>query len=148
IELLAGFFFLIIALALVGPGQELGRAFQRASNRVRAYTLNLLGSVAGIVLFALFSWWPLSPLWWFLPVALGLGYFLCPHVGVAPSRVGMALLGGMLLAMLGLASFHPGLLPGRDQAVEQMWSPYYRIDYIPSQYHITVNLIGHQQMVA
>src|SRR6266496_4753401 len=36
IEVLCGFFFMIIALAFIGPGQELGRALNRWPNRVQA----------------------------------------------------------------------------------------------------------------
>ncbi|HVQ39912.1 MAG TPA: hypothetical protein VMS31_20395, partial [Pyrinomonadaceae bacterium] len=49
VEVLCGFFFIVIALAFVGPGQELGRALRRWPARVQAYTLNILGSIAGIV---------------------------------------------------------------------------------------------------
>jgi len=65
VEVLCGFFFLVIALALIGPGQELGRALNRWPNRVQAYTLNIAGSIVGILLFAAASWLQLSPLWWF-----------------------------------------------------------------------------------
>ena len=34
VEVLCGFFFIVIALAFVGPGQELGRALKRWPNRV------------------------------------------------------------------------------------------------------------------
>ena len=47
VEVICGFFFLIIALAFVGPGQELGRALKRWPNRLQAYTLNIAGSLAG-----------------------------------------------------------------------------------------------------
>lgn len=76
IEAVAGFFFLIITLTLVGPGQELGRALTRVPNRVQAYTINIAGSIVGIVLFAGCSYMQLPPLAWFLPVAVGVMYFL------------------------------------------------------------------------
>src|ERR1700687_5990962 len=75
VEVLCGFFFLVIALAFIGPGQELGRALKRWPNRVQAYTFNIIGSIAGIVLFAACSWLELSSFWWFLLIAVGLGYF-------------------------------------------------------------------------
>ena len=34
----------------------------------------------------------------------------------------------------------------RGKGPQQMWSPYYRIDYRPAERLINVNLIGHQQM--
>src|SRR6516225_3340861 len=76
LEVLGGFFFLVLALAMVGPGQVLGRALGHVTNRIQAYTINIIGSLIGIALFSLCSWAQLPPLWWFLPVVLGLGYFL------------------------------------------------------------------------
>ena len=34
-------------------------------NRVEAYTVNIGGSLAGILLFTACSWWQLGPVWWF-----------------------------------------------------------------------------------
>src|SRR2546421_3941661 len=64
VEVLCGFFFLCVALAFVGLGQELGRALNRLPNRIHAYTLNICGSIVGILLFAACSWLELSPFWW------------------------------------------------------------------------------------
>src|SRR5204862_205908 len=72
VEVLCGFFFIVIALAFLGPGQELGRALRRWPNRVRAYTLNILGSIVGIALFAVCSWLESRAFWWFLLLGLGL----------------------------------------------------------------------------
>jgi len=139
-EVVAGFFFLVIALALVGPGQELGRALTRVPDRVRAYTLNILGSVAGIVLFSLLSWLHLGPVWWFLGVCLGLAYFLQGLPVQARSGLVWAPLAALVLILV-----VPRL--GGEKGHEQFWSPYYRIDYdgAPQRY-VAVNLIGHQQM--
>ena len=79
IEAVAAFFFLAIALLMIGPGQQLGRCLNGVTDRVRAYTFNILGSIAGIVVFTLCSWWELSPLWWFGAVIAGLVYFLSPE---------------------------------------------------------------------
>jgi SAM-dependent methyltransferase len=141
IEVLCGFFFVVIALAFVGPGQHLGRALAALANRVEAYTINILGSIAGIGAFALCSEWQLSPIWWFGIAMAGLGWLLMPEdrwrgvaLGVAP---------GLVLLLAGATG------PVRDSLYrQQWWSPYYRIDYEPVQRLIAVNLIGHQQMVS
>ncbi len=144
IEVICGLFFLAIALAMVGPGQELGRALNRVPDRLRSYTLNILGSIAGIVLFAVCSWLELPPIWWFAVVLATLGYFLMPEdrikgltLSVAPALV-------LFLAATG------GTRYGDDaiNALKEYWSPYYRIHYEPNYRVITVNLIGHQQMVS
>ena len=151
VEVLCGFFFLIIALALIGPGQELGRALNRWPNRVHAYTLNIAGSIAGILLFAASSWLHLSPFWWFLLVALGLSYFyfISPHRHYR-KLFGLGTITAVLLVgMIGLAAYTPVHkdYPGQAQA-QHLWSPYYRIDFKQQDLSLSVNLIYHQQMVS
>lgn len=155
VELLCGFFFLVIALAFVGPGQELGRALNLLPNRVRAYTLNILGSIAGILLFALCSWLELSPFWWFLLVTLGLGYFYFlsarHRLPWKPGLVGSAPATALLLLVILWLAAYPTLGPGMGGAratAEQFWSPYYRIDFERQNHSLSVNLLYHQQMVS
>jgi SAM-dependent methyltransferase len=151
VEALGGVFFLAIALAMVGPGQELGRAFTRVPNRISAYSLNILGSLVGIVLFAACSWWEVAPFWWFTLLAIGLGYFLWTRSGAHgtllrwPLRLALSL---PLLAVLDSAFVTSGLHKFQSEPVEQLWSPYYRIDYDRLRRSIMVNLISHQDMVA
>jgi SAM-dependent methyltransferase len=146
LEVLGGFFFLVLALAMVGPGQVLGRALDRVPNRIQAYTINIAGSLIGITLFALISWAQLPPVWWFLPVALGLGYFLCRRPLTWEVGLRLGFLGLVLVAVV----INTG--PDRDSqgtVREHLWSPYYRMDYDHApQRRICVNLIGHQQMVS
>ena len=53
LEVVAGVFFVLVALTFVGLGQVMGRAFTTLPNRVVAYTVNIAGSLAGIAGFAL-----------------------------------------------------------------------------------------------
>jgi len=152
VEVLCGFFFVIIALAFIGPGQELGRALKRWPDRVQAYTLNIAGSIAGIVLFAVCSWLELSSLWWFLLIAVGLGYFyfISPrHRFTAKARALIAITALLLIAVVWLAAF---VSVHNEQAgkvqTQQFWSPYYRIDFNQADLSLSVNLIYHQQMVS
>jgi SAM-dependent methyltransferase len=148
VELLCGFFFLIIALAFVGPGQELGRALKRWPQRVQAYTLNIIGSIAGIVLFAACSWLELSSFWWFLLIAAGIAYFffLSPRRRLPKKLFSWIATAILLILVAGLAAFVPA---GNDfRETQQFWSPYYRIDFKKAELSLSVNLIYHQQMVA
>jgi len=152
VEALGGFFFLVLALTLVGPGQELGRAFNRVPNRVKAYSLNILGSVVGIVLFAACSWWNVPPIWWFLPMLVGVGYFLIIGSSACRPIVRWSLRAVQLVplvAILVLAALTSGnyRIRGMDSG-QHLWSPYYRIDYDRLHRSITVNLISHQDMVS
>lgn len=152
VEVLCGFFFLIIALAFVGPGQELGRALKRWPNRVQAYTLNIGGSIAGIVLFAACSWLELSPFWWFLLIAAGLGYFsfILPGRRLPGRPLSRASVTALLLVLVVcLAAFVPAHYDSQSQhETQQFWSPYYRIDFKKADLSLSVNLIYHQQMVS
>jgi SAM-dependent methyltransferase len=146
LEVLGGFFFLVLALAMVGPGQVLGRALGHVTNRIQAYTINIIGSLIGIALFSLCSWAQLPPVWWFLPVVLGLGYFLYER----PITLDVGFRFGLLALILVAVTINTG--PDQDSegtVREHLWSPYYRMDYAHApQRRICVNLIGHQQMVS
>jgi spermidine synthase len=152
VEVLCGFFFIVIALAFLGPGQELGRALKRWPNRVQAYTLNIVGSIVGIALFAACSWLEIQAFWWFLMVALGLGYFyfLSPDQRFPRRLLGWApLTAVLLLLVVWLAAFTPVHEQYEGQRdVQQFWSPYYRIDFKKADLSLSVNLIYHQQMVS
>ena len=141
IEVVSGVLFVLVALTLVGPGQQLGRSLARVSNRIEAYTVNIVGSLAGILLFTACSWWELGPLWWFGGVLAAIAYFW-----KLQHRRWIATLVVTSVAALLLASFD--LAPGADSShpTREFWSPYYRIHYTPASRFITVNLIGHQQM--
>jgi spermidine synthase len=150
VEAIVAVFFVLITLLMVGPGQALGRALKAVPNRLLAYTINILGSIVGIVLFAGCSWLQLEPFWWFLAIAIGLVWFRIPSLPAPRSRLAW---GALLLAAL----VAPGLtlLPDALRAQfahvsrETYWSPYYRINYSGAPRHsIAVNLIGHQEMIA
>ncbi len=167
VEVLGGFFFLILALALTGPGQELGRALQQIPSRIRAYTLNILGSIAGIALFALCSFYELTPVRWFGPVTAVLAWLIWVRTAPRGRWVRATLRGTaftLFAAMIYLASLTTGgyklsldeygslpadvsRLIGRDFG-EHLWSPYYRIDFNRLHRSINVNLIAHQDMVS
>jgi len=152
VEVLCGFFFLVIALAFIGPGQELGRALKRWPNRLQAYTLNIAGSLVGILVFAACSWLEVRAFWWFLLVAVGLGYFyfISPGNRFQRRAIGWSSVTAVLLVLVvWLAAF----LPVHDDYVgqskaQQFWSPYYRIDFKEADLSLSVNLIYHQQMVS
>src|ERR1051326_154342 len=66
IEVIAALFFVLIALMFVGPGQVMGRAFDAYPNRILGYTLNIGGSLAGIVAFSGLAFLQAPPVVWFL----------------------------------------------------------------------------------
>lgn len=146
IELLCGVFFILIALVMVGPGQELGRAFNRMANRVQAYTINVLGSILGIVLFAALSWLELNPFWWFLLVVLGVAYFLYARPQIE-NKKRSRLAAIILIAVPLLSMVTPDFSANKSTVpVKYTWSPYYLVKYDPAMKSVEVNKIGHQKM--
>mgnify|MGYP000896397685 CR=1 FL=1 len=149
IEVLAGLFFVLICVAMIGPGQELGRALGRMPNRVQAYSINVAGSLVGIALFGLASWLELSPVFWFTAVVLLVARFVFRgfEIGTLTTARRLTYVVPLALVVL-LASWRSGKFGfDRDVAGATYWSPYYRIDYTqaPAR-NISVNLIGHQKM--
>src|SRR5262249_17350939 len=65
IEVVAGVFYALIALAFVGLGQVMGQSFSAIPNRVAAYTTNIAGSLVGIAGFAALSAARTPPVVWF-----------------------------------------------------------------------------------
>jgi spermidine synthase len=130
----AGTFFALIALAFVGLGQVMGRAFDAIPDRVMAYTVDVLGSLTGIAAFAAMSYFQLPPTVWFVPIVLLMLHF----GGWRATQVAAA---ATMYAFVGIGS-HALTVHG-----ELHWSPYYKVAYAPLSRTITTNDIGHQHMV-
>ena len=150
IEAVSGVLFVLVALILVGPGQQLGRSLARVSNRIEAYTVNIAGSLAGILLFTACSWWELGPAWWFGGVLAAIAYFWKLKDRLSTAVLVMSSAAILLLALFDAAPaarpFSTASVAGPSRPTREFWSPYYRIHYAPAWRFITVNLIGHQQM--
>lgn len=149
IEVIAGLFFILVALVHVGPGQELGRAFNRIPGRARAYALNLAGSAAGVVLFAVCSQMELPPIAWFALGAVGVGYFLIQLPALTPLGRTLHIHSVLAVVCLIVATALTGLTSGGPLQIgerETRWSPYYRVDRDPDGAIVT-NLVSHQQIL-
>ena len=138
IEYIAAVFFILIALMFVGLGQTLGRAFDAYPNRVVGYTLNVGGSLVGIVGFSVASFLQAPPPVWFAISCGGIAYLLYQTGGLTTARA--VLLLALLAAVAGSDVYRS------RRGVEMRWSPYYAVERNP-QNGITVNTIGHQRMV-
>lgn len=129
--------FLVLAGWFYPLGQIMGRCFDEIPDRVRAYTLNIGGSLAGIVLFSFCSFCSTPPIVWFAIVFAVVGYFLLRQGLFDVSR-------GTLLAttllLIGLAGW-------RAPGYRFFWSPYYSIRFSEKTGDVVVNGISHQRMI-
>ncbi len=136
VELIAGTFFVLIALMFIGLGQALGRAFDAIPDRVRAYTVDVLGSLSGIVVFGLLSYFETGPAIWFgLAGVLILSLLWRKRVAFVFGALSLA----GILAVVSSASSGGGM----PHSVR--WSPYYKIQWDQAGL-IETNNIGHQAM--
>jgi spermidine synthase len=143
IELVVGAVFLAVAATMAGLGQLLGRRFARLPSGIEAYTINIGGSLCGVLIFQLFSKW-FSPLWWFGSIAVGMVYFVLRDAKRKWWAVAFAAAAPLVLLLPEF--FAIGVTAERFPV--ETWSPYYRINYSPASRTIVVNLIGHQNMVS
>jgi spermidine synthase len=140
IEVVAGVFFVLISLMFVGLGQALGRAFNDLSQRVASYTINIVGSLIGILAFGLASYMSTSPIVWFsVPVGL-LFYLIRPW---SKTQLACQIL---LLGLIGFTSYNETKWT-QHFGYQFLWSPYYKIQYSQKFGTISTNNIGHQAMI-
>jgi SAM-dependent methyltransferase len=124
--------FVIVAALFVALAQRMGREMSSLPP-LAGYTINILGSLAGVVAFAVMSWLELSPTVWFgLAFAAALPLFA---ESLAVRAINVALLAVSLFLVHSLAQ-------------NALWSPYYKITV---QRHdaetiVEVNNIFHQSM--
>jgi hypothetical protein len=103
--------FLLTVAVLAGLGQEVARTFGRFEP-LEAYRLDVLGSLAGIAVFAGLSLLRLPPLGWALLIAAAF-VLLAGHRARAWQVAGI----GLVVLLLGVQSLAGGF----------RWSPYYKI---------------------
>ncbi len=140
IEVIAAIFFVFIALMFVGLGQVLGRAFDAYPNRILGYTLNIGGSLAGIVAFSALAFIEAPAEVWFLITCMGVGYLLYQAGSLDRAKV-LA-----LITLVVALSLPADWLHGGPHA--RHWSPYYLIDHDIKADQVSVNGVAHQWMMS
>jgi SAM-dependent methyltransferase len=157
--LLLPLLFAIVAALFVTLAQRMGREMA-ALPPLRGYTINLLGSLAGVAAFGVISWLELSPTWWFtlafvvslpllassapaVPVVSATGGYAATATKVPPTpRPAAALTVVNVLLLVG------SLVLVHLLARSAIWSPYYKITVGQegADTIVEVNNIFHQSM--
>lgn len=122
--------FTLVTLAFVPLARPLGRLLTSLPP-LEAYTIDILGSLAGIAAFFVMSYLWLPPVVWF--GVLGLALFAAAG---ADERRRLPLYIAATIVIV--------FVLGRDSS----WSPYYRIQVQPNDvggYVVNVNNVGHQE---
>jgi len=135
--LLVSSFLLLVVATMVPLGQWVGTYLDAAENSVTAYSINLLGSLSGIWVFAGMSFLRLAPFFWYT-VAFILFLLVRPRVRQSdPVRI--LLCGGSLL-LLAYAAFWNG---------QVHWSPYQKLELRPlphQEFNLLVNNTGYMTL--
>jgi hypothetical protein len=136
--------FSLIAVVHIPIGVLVAAKFQ-GFMPLQGYTINILGSLVGILLYTLISFLRWPPATWFFLSGIVAYYFLLPA-----SRRIRVVNGGLVLLPILLTLVKP------VNAEQTLWSPYYRIDLNPVYskntkdlllgYELSVNQAWHQRM--
>jgi len=128
--------FLLVSLLFVCIGRPLGVLLGQVTPPLRAYALDIGGSLAGIATFFLLSWFEQPPVVWFL------GLLLVTLLLGGPTWMDRAFM-LVPLAIAAVIAWNIGL--------SYWWSPYYKIGLTPSDnqhgWELNVNESGHQSML-
>jgi len=135
--------FILVTTMFVPLGAVTARCF-RPFPPLRGYVINILGSLAGILIYTVISFLGWPPQAWFALAGMAAVYFFLPSGG----RTWRTLVFGL--------AFLPALLTWLvpTGATQTLWSPYYRIDIDPQSadgapglqigYRLSVNQAWHQ----
>jgi len=140
--------FVVVAALFTTLAQRMGREMATLPP-LRAYTINLAGSLAGVVVLGLISWLELSPTMWFaIAFAAAVPLLLTPEsrfdgTPETPARrPSMAMVAINLVLLAGSLAFVYSMARGA------IWSPYYKITVSQEgpDTVVEVNNIFHQSM--
>ncbi|RJP23083.1 MAG: hypothetical protein C4520_07005 [Candidatus Abyssobacteria bacterium SURF_5] len=141
-----------IVYLFVPFGQLLGELLRTSERPLRAYTVNIFGSLAGVALFTLLSLLSYPPIIWFSLLFVMVIVLLVGEGrrSSLPASVGlMIVIGGFLLVH--------DYISAREER-EEIWSPYQKLEVKPLEYPdgaslvrvgyvINVNSVPYQQAV-
>ncbi len=133
--LIVAAFLMLLSIAMIPLGRWVGHYLETAPNTVTAYSVNLLGSLAGIWLLAILAFLWLSPSYWF--VAAFVLILLSQPLSWRSTLVGCALLAFTLLALR------------QASGNSVYWSPYQKLTVTPmgdQGYQIDVNNEGYMSI--
>lgn len=143
-----GLTYLLMVLILevfIPIGRILGRLMDDHPHTIWAYSVNVAGSLVGVWLFVLLSFFYQPPVSWFLLFG-GLSLFFLPKLG-RERLANLVILAGIVLL---------GWFAGQEWgALEVIWSPYQKLvvnESVPGEgqvgkYLVTVNNTGYQVML-
>ena len=126
---------------MVPPGARLAALLNEDSNTISAYSINIFGSLVGIWLFSLLSYFSFPPVIWFVVLVL-------LSIPLVASNNNFHKRGFIFLALIIVFPLIGGYL---EPAKEIRWSPYQKLEIFPqpnnpTEFEVAVNNSGYQQI--
>lgn len=121
-----GIVFIFNTLIFIPLGQKLGLCLKNF-NPLVAYSINIFGSIIGVVVFSCLSYLMFPPFYWFL---FGLSVMLWFYINTKKQLFFQIFV--FVLTLLLITQITP----------KSFWSPYYKIDIYPYVSHISNKVIG------
>ena len=140
--------FVVVAALFTTLAQRMGREMA-ALPPLRAYTINLAGSLAGVVVLGLISWLELPPTMWFaIAFAAAVPLLLTPESRVDGTAETPARRPSTAMVAINLVLLAGSLVFVYSMARGAIWSPYYKITVSQQgpDTVVEVNNIFHQSM--
>lgn len=140
--------FVVVAALFTTLAQRMGREMA-ALPPLRSYTINLLGSLAGVVIFGLMSWAELPPTAWFaIAFAAAVPLLLTTESTSPMMPVGSVRGMSKAAVAINLVLLAGSLVLVHTMARGAIWSPYYKITVSQEgpETVVEVNNIFHQSM--
>ena len=139
--LLLPLLFVAVAALFAALAQRMAREMTTLPP-LRAYTINLAGSLAGVVLLAIGSWLQSSPASWFGVALVVAVVLLLVRPAAAESPPGSLAIAGNVVCLVAATALVAAMAHGT------LWSPYYKVDVSQqgADTVVEVNNIFHQSM--
>lgn len=122
--------FVLSTAVFIPLGSGIAREFDRFKPLI-AYSINIVGSLLGLAVFSLFSWMSAPPVAWF---AFGFIYFAALSLDSRRALIPALCLPVVLALIYGMK--------GKDINHNEIWSPYYKINYIEFDNRINLSVNG------
>jgi SAM-dependent methyltransferase len=145
-EMLLPLLFVIVAALFMTLAQQMGREMARLPP-LKGYTINLAGSLAGVVMLGLISWLEWPPTVWFgIAFAAALPLLVTPGETTQPPRASRG--PQALVSAVNILLLAGSLVLVHVMARGAIWSPYYKITVGQEgpDTVVEVNNIFHQSM--
>lgn len=135
--------FAMISAVFIPMGQLVGWYLENATRGILGYSLNVLASLGGILLYTLLAFWSQPPPTWFLVAGLLAGLLLLPRRIPAITAL-------VVFALIAVISGRP-----EGAASQIYWSPYQKLMLFPQhdedgeliRYHLLTNNVWYQQIL-